>query len=214
MKKTFWAVLIIAVASFMSMGCTGGLNSPGYIKDPDYRTYDTINSILTSEDSSKVVLISSKYYYVLEDNPQLTYQLLHRDKDNIIFNITYSGFMMNGAQFNTGFIAYIDADKISSETLKSFECHDNKRYIPCFYHNDTKKYSLFIDLKGKRYISNEMINDHVTTKLLKPIVMKIDTPQRVTVINDPSPISLSMDKKVVLINNTPLIPITLNLEEK
>ncbi|GEM_PF-1933168 len=161
--------IFLTISGIFFVGCT---QLVWQMDDGIYEDYnDTINSFLMTDDSSKIIFVSSKYHYVFNNNDkELIYLLQHRDSSSVTFDLKGGDYYVHTDENNTidaHFVASINikkTDKIFIETIMKdprSSSHENENNIDVFF-----------TLPGMRYISNPNVNDKLVP-LEKPIILKI-----------------------------------------
>lgn len=179
MKKTFWVALVIAVVSFMSMGC---MTSQLWKDKITYTPYsETIDAFLLNPKSDETVFLGNQYHYIFDANPQFGYLLKHRENPAVTFNVSEGArFQAENDTVSAHFSATIDSKMIDPELQKWI--NDNHFSL----NPKTKVYTIPISLKGKRYFSDRYVNQraqqlskevYITVQEIKkegsPVVVKI-----------------------------------------
>lgn len=205
MKKTFWAVLVIAAVSFFSMGC---MTSQLWKDNVTYTPYgETIDAFLLNPETNQTVFLGKKYHYIFDSNPQFGYLLKHREHSAITFNVSQSAYFQAendivSARFNVA----IDSNMIDQELLDWI----NENHIAL--NPKTKVYMIPISLKGKRYFSDRNVNQRaqqlskevsITVKEIK----KEGSPTVVKILG--TPIAVAADGVMFVVGMAIFIPVVI-----
>jgi nitrogen fixation-related uncharacterized protein len=164
-----FVLIFLTIYGIFFVGCT---QLVWQMDDGIYEDYnDTINSFLMTDDSSKIIFVSSKYHYIFNNNDkELIYLLQHRDKISVKFDLKGGDYYVHTDVINT-----IDAHFVASINIRKTE----KVFIDtiikdprCSIHEKENNIGVFFTLPGVRYLSNPQINDKLEP-LEKPITLKI-----------------------------------------
>lgn len=162
-------LIFLTISGIFFVGCT---QLVWQMDDGIYEDYnDTINSFIMTEDSSKIIFISSKYHYVFNNNDkELIYILQHRDKISVNFDLKGGNYYVHTDKNNT-----IDAHFVASINIRKTD----KNFIDIIIkdprsscHEKENNINIFFTLPGMRYLSDPKVNDKLEP-LDPPITLKI-----------------------------------------
>lgn len=166
--NTFLSIFL-TISGIFFVGCT---QLVWQMDDGIYENYnDTINSFIMTDDSSKIIFISSKYHYVFNNNDkELIYILQHRDKISVNFDLKGGNYYVHTDKNNT-----IDAHFVASINTRKTD----KNFIDIIikdprssYHEKENNIDIFFTLPGVRYSSDPKVNDKLAP-LDPPITLRI-----------------------------------------
>lgn len=205
MKKTFWVTLVIAMVSFMSMGC---MTSQLWEDKVTYTPYsETIDAFLLNAKNDETIFLGKKYHYIFDANPQFGYLLKHRENPAITFNVSQGArFQAENDTLNARFSVTIDSKTIDQELQEWI--NDNHVSL----NPKTKVYTIPISLKGKRYFSDRYVNEKAQ-QLSKEIyitvneVKKEGSPVVVKILG--TPIAVAADGVMFVVGMAIFIPVVI-----
>ncbi|PHM17406.1 MAG: hypothetical protein CJD30_06465 [Sulfuricurvum sp. PD_MW2] len=205
MKKTFWVTLVIAMVSFMSMGC---MTSQLWEDKVTYTPYsETIDAFLLNAKNDETIFLGKKYHYIFDANPQFGYLLKHRENASITFNVSQGArFQAENDTLNARFSVTIDSKTIDQELQEWI--NDNHVSL----NPKTKVYTIPISLKGKRYFSDRYVNEKAQ-QLSKEIyitvneVKKEGSPVVVKILG--TPIAVAADGVMFVVGMAIFIPVVI-----
>jgi nitrogen fixation-related uncharacterized protein len=162
-------LILLTISGIFFVGCT---QLVWQMDDGIYEDYnDTINSFIMTDDSSKIIFISSQYHYVFNNNDkELLYLLQHRDKISVKFDLKGGSYYVHTDKNNT-----IDARFFASINTRKTD----KNFIDIImkdprsnYHEKENNIHIFFTLPGVRYLSDLKVNDKLVP-LDPPITLKM-----------------------------------------
>jgi hypothetical protein len=159
MKKTFWAVLIIAVVSFMSMGCFTSMlwDEKGTTTTTHYQ--ETINAFMMSQDGKTILFASNQYHYLFKSDPALAFLLTHKDELPVVYKFNQGSYLVyHDNSTRALFSADVELNRCDPVLVTTMT--DNHFGI---LNPNTNTLHFTFNLKGDRYLSDPKINDKLTS---------------------------------------------------
>lgn len=173
MKKTFWAVLAIAVVSFMSMGCFTTMLWQDKSYDQSFSPYkESIESFMMTQDGSKIIFVSKDYHYILNSVPSLAFLLSHKDNLPVAYEFSKGTYTITSNHVTNNYAKAVFHAKID---LAQCDPSLAKEMLDNHYGTldaNKKILSFSFTLGGTRYQSDSKINDKLT-KIETPIPLTI-----------------------------------------
>lgn len=184
MKKTFWAVLAIAIVSFMSMGCFTTMLWEKKAPESTLSRYkESIESFMMTQDGSKIIFASDNYHYILNSDPSLSFLLKHKDEIPVAYEFAKGSYTITTNHVTSNyaqaiFYADIDLNKCDSAVVSEMI---NSHYGTL--DKERNKLTFTFTLGGTRYRSDSKINDKLI-KLANPISLNIQEYQATSSVGE------------------------------
>jgi hypothetical protein len=184
MKKIFWTVLAIAIASFISMGCA---TTALWQKSYDTKTYnDSIESFLMTEDGKKIIFISHDYHYILNSNPALSFLLTHKNEVHVDYQLQKGEYTSFDNRIFANFHAHLDLNQTNKQIQEEAFSHHYGTL-----NKESNQLNYYFNLEGTRYKSNTVINEKLT-KFDQPILLSIKEQNEInSIVNTVTNIALT-----------------------
>ncbi|MDD4949951.1 hypothetical protein [Sulfuricurvum sp.] len=205
MKKIFLAVFVIALVSFMSMGCM----TTRLWQDPiTHKPYsEKIDAFLLNPQNGQTVFLGEKYHYIFDANAQLDFLLKHREDISLTFNLKNGAFYQTNEDNATAhFSVSIDTKNINQELLEWLKINHIS------VNSNTSLSMITINLKGKRYLADPKVNQHAQ-KFSKSIEIQINDVKKenrsVVIKILATPLAVAADGVMFVAGMTILIPLAI-----
>lgn len=205
MKKTFWVVFVIAIVSFMSMGC---MTSKLWEDKVTYTPYsETLDAFLLNPETNQTVFLGKKYHYIFDSNSQFGYLLKHRENPSIAFKVSQGAhFQAENDTIGGYFNVTINSKNINQE-LSDWVKENHFVLNP-----KTGLYTVTIYLSGKRYFSDPDVNQHVQ-QFSKEVVITVNevkkegSPVVIKILG--TPIAVAADGVMFVVGMAVFIPMSI-----
>jgi len=159
MKKMFWALLTIAMVSFMSMGCFTTMlwEKKGTSTTTHYK--ETINAFMMSQDGMTILFASNQYHYLFKSDPALAFLLTHKDEMPVVYKFNQGSYWVNQNNLVRAlFSADVELNRCDPVLVTTMT--DNHFGI---LNPNTNTLHFTFSLTGDRYLSDPKINDKLTS---------------------------------------------------
>jgi hypothetical protein len=206
MKKILIAVFAIALISFMSMGC---VTKQLWQDTTTHQSYlEKIDAFLLNPESGQTVFVGEKYHYIFDANPQFNFLLKHREDSSVTFNIIKGAYYQtNDDNATAHFSVTIDSKTANQELLEWAKVN----HIPL--NSYTALYTVILNLKGKRYLSDPKVNQHAQklSKTIEVLVIDLKKENRPLVVKIlGTPLTVAADGVLLVVGLVILTPIVIS----
>ena len=188
MKKIFITVLLVGLATFLSMGCITKQVWTDKVRGVPYQ--ERIISFYNNTEEGKIIFIGEKFHYIFDKGTK-EFSAFLEAKKHLKFKENYLGIYAsisrtNGENVSANLHFEFKKNNLTKEQKNWLEKH-NTQFIrrpikdrlhydnPIIYeHNQTKIYGYGANyyIAGKRYHATTQVNNHVI-KLKNPINIEV-----------------------------------------